>query len=478
MAEADGPGQDGAQPARCPCASALRALADRLGDWFPFGKAPAIILVLTALAAAWLAAHPVEKTQADLRFWTFADTHYFAYLKALPSFEAKHPGKRVDIQFVHWTAVTSRLRAAFWTDLDVPDMVEVEISQAGSFFRGPAEEVGFVDLRPRLEAEGLLDRMVKTRFAPYTYHDRRTGEDHLYGLPHDVHPVMLAYRRDLFEAEGVDVASLETWDDFVRLGRRLTIPDKRYMLDFADTGGGGFEVALYQRDGGLFDAAGECTMDSPVALETLLWYVPLVAGPDRIADDPGWGQSWVKAIEDGYLLTWTCPDWRSKSAEQQIPRMAGKMALMPLPAVRPGGRRTSSWGGTMLGITRKSRHPDLAWALAKHFYLNPDELAERFRETNILPALKDAWKHAAINEPRPYWSGQPIGTLYARLAEDVPAQYTSPYIDFAKSKMSEVVAACSSYYDKHGADGFEAFARERLKAGADEVRNVMRRNPF
>ena len=464
---------------------------DRLGDWFPFGKAPLIILLLTVFAAGWLALHPVGRTEADLRLWTFADIHYYAYLKAVPSFEAAHPGTTVDVQFVHATAVTSRLRAAFWNDLDVPEMVEVEISSAGSFFRGPAEEVGFIDLTPRLQAEGLLDRMVKARFAPYTYHDRRTGRDYIFGLPHDVHPVCLAYRRDIFEAEGVRVEDIQTWDDFVRIGRRLTIPDKRYMADFSDKAGGGFEAALYQRDGGYFDSGGNCIMDDPTAIETLLWYVPLVAGPERIADDPGWGQAWSKAIEDGYLITWTCPDWRSKTAEQQVPRMAGKMALMPLPAVRPGGRRTSSWGGTMLGITQKCRDQDLAWQLARHLYLDPKELAARFRELNILPALKDAWTHEAINEPRPYWSGQRIGTLYAQLAEDVPPQYTSPYIEFAKSKMADVVSAVAGWYDANGPRPddapdvaarkraeFERVAAARLHEGADEVRRLMRRNPF
>jgi len=336
------------------------AAADRFGDWFPFGKAPFVVLVLVVAAAGWLVLHPVERREATISLWTFADMHYYAYLNARPSFEAKHPGEKLDVQFVHGTAVTSRLRAAFWNDLDVPDCAEVEISTAGSFFRGRPEDVGFIDLTPRLEAEGLLDRMVKTRFAPYTYRDRHTGRDYIFGLPHDVHPVMLAYRRDIFEELGIDVSTIETWDDFIRIGWKVTIPDKRYMLDFSESGGGGFEVVLYQRDGGLFDADGRCIMDNDVAYETLLWYVPLVAGPNLIAIDPGWGQTWVQAIEDGYMLTWTCPDWRSKSAEQQVPRVAGKMALMPLPAVRPGGRRTSSWGGTMLGITQACPNKDLA----------------------------------------------------------------------------------------------------------------------
>ena len=102
----------------------------------PFGKAPALLIFVTALTGLYLLFHPVETSQATLRLWTFASNHAVPYQKAIPSFEAAHPGTQLEVQLVHGDAVNSRLRAAFWADLDVPDLVEVEISRAGSFFRG------------------------------------------------------------------------------------------------------------------------------------------------------------------------------------------------------------------------------------------------------------------------------------------------------------------------------------------------------
>ena len=208
------------------------------------------------------------------------------------------------------------------------------------------------------------------------------------------------------------------------------------------------------------------------------WYVPLVAGPGRIGNDIGGREIFTRAVEKGYLLSFVCPDWRSKGTETHVASMAGKMALMPLPAFEPGGRRTSTWGGTMLGITKKCQDKKLAFELARHLYLNPGDLAERFRDLNILPPLKDAWRLPAFHEPRPYWSNQPIGKLYAELAEQVPPQYTSPFIGLAKNKMGEVVSACAVYYNARGEEGFDAYVEARLKQAADYVRQQMRRNPF
>jgi arabinosaccharide transport system substrate-binding protein len=430
------------------------------------------MLILALLSGAWLAANPPPAKTATLSYWTFARTHYLAYQQVVPSFEAAHPRVKVDLQLVAEAAVTTRLQAAFWADLDVPDLVEVEISHAGSFFRGPLKDVGFIDLTDRIRSSGLWNGMVQARFAPYT----RRG--HIFGLPHDVHPVQLAYRRDIFEREGVDVRRIRTWDDFIRVGRKLTIPNRRYMIEMSDSDGGNLETCLFQRGGGYFNPQGECTLDNESAVQTMRWYVPLVAGPSKIGNNLGSGEILTKAVEDGYFLCLICPDWRSKVIEADIPRMAGKMALMPLPSVTPDGPHTSTWGGTMLGITRHCRNPDLAWQLAMHFYLDKPQLAQRFRDTNIIPALRSAWDQPAFHEPRSYWSNQPLGELYARLAPQVPFQYTSPLIVTAKSKLSEALVACVQQYNAHGEEGFEPYVRARLKQSADEVRAIIRRNPY
>ena len=442
---------------------------------FPFGLAALCILLLSLVTGGYLAANRAPKKTATLTMWTFAKPHYEAYLKAVPAFEKENPGVTVDLQLVSYNATTQRLRAAFWADLDVPDLVEVEISAAGSFFRGSQKNIGFLDLTDRIRAEDLDKRMVEARFAPYTSRDR------IFGLPHDVHPVQLAYRRDLFEQEGIDVNQIETWDDFVRVGQQLTRRqgDKtRYVIELSDTSRDNLEVFLFQRGGGYFDRDGNCIFDDERAVQAMLQYVPLVAGPEKIGNSLGGGQILTRAVEDGYLLTLLTPDWRSKSFENDIGKMKGKMALMPLPAIAPGESRTSTWGGTMIGIAKKTRHPDMAWKLAKHLYTDEEDLAERFSGTNIIPPVRAAWDLPAFKKPNPYYSGQPLGKTYADLAPQVPAQYGSPFVQIAKDKLGQALVACVQYYNARGAGGFESFVRARLKRSADEVRKVMTRNPY
>src|SRR5690606_14655176 len=224
----------------------------------------------------------------------------------------------------------------------------------------------------------------------------RVHQGRVFAAPHDVHPVMLLYRAAVVEDLGSDVSKLQTGDDFLDDGRAVVkapdahgVPD-RYMIDLPVSAAWGLLILLRQRDVSLFDEHGNLTFNQPATVDTMLWYARQVEGKDRIAFECGWGQPFYKAMSDGLVLFYIAPDWRTYTTQMDAPALAGKLKVMPLPAWKKGGRRTSVWGGTGLAITKASERQDLAWELAKELYFQPKELGERFAQTNIVPPLKDA----------------------------------------------------------------------------------------
>jgi ABC-type glycerol-3-phosphate transport system substrate-binding protein len=173
-----------------------------------------------------------------------------------------------------------------------------------------------------------------------------------------------------------------------------------------------------------------------------------------------------------------CPDWYARAFENDTPQLAGKMALMPLPAAVPGGRRTSTWGGTMIGITKGCRDPERAWSLLKHLFATPAGWDQQWNSTGILPGMPESWTRPTIAATSAYWSGTAHGLAFAQLAPEVPPQYTGAYIDLAKGKYTEVMFACCRRWETQGEDGFVDFVRQRLAQAAEEVRRQMTRNPF
>ncbi len=245
---------------------------------------PPCIFVLAILSGSWLLLHPARPPQSTLRMWTFAKNHYDTYVEAAKSFEAAHPGVKVDVQIVSGQAVTSRLQAAFWADLDVPDLVEVEISSAGSFFRGPLQGgrlPGFDRPHPGGRA---VDGMVRARFAPYqppgVFSGSRTTSTWSRSPTAATSSKGRHRRRRDPDLGRPDPRRPEADHPQPALPARGS-PTRAPRTS---------RCALFQRGGGYFDPQGKCILDNDVAVETMRWYVPLVAGEGKIGNSLGGGQ--------------------------------------------------------------------------------------------------------------------------------------------------------------------------------------------
>ena len=441
----------------------MKALIESLG------RAPFALCAIAISAGLCLAAtQEPEKRRADLVVAVFAPSHQDAYERALPAFEKAH-GVDVQLELTDWHALESRLQNAVLSGTEVPDLVELIEGSLGFFTRGPAEDAGFVDLTDLIKEDGLDQDLVQSRLSLWSSRGR------VYALPHDVHPVMLAYRRDLVEQRGIDVNKLDTWDAFVNMGRDLTRErdargePKSYAIDLPATGGVGLAALLLQRGVQMFDPQGNVAFDEERTVQTMHWYAVQTRGKDRIAFDCGWGQPLMKAMTDGLSLFYLTPDWRTRTFQLEVPNLSGKLAVMPLPAWERGGRRTSVWGGTALAISKDTKNLKLAWELAKHLYSDKATLGARFRSTNILPAFKSTWSVPEIGMPIPYFSGQAIGREYAALAAQTPAVYSSPVHRLALSKIDDAYAHAVQHFDAHGEAGLDEVIRRELHASAEAV---------
>jgi arabinosaccharide transport system substrate-binding protein len=452
---------------------------------YPFGTAALVILLIAVVSGAvtWLSEARMQSQKPDLVFAVFSREHADAYRPVIAEFE-KEKGVRVQLQVVGTRSLESRLQAALQVNADVPDMVELLTGTMGRFTSGPLEDVKLIDLTDKLRETGLDKRIVPSRFTIWSSRGR------VFALPHDVHPVTLAYRQDVFESEGLTLDTIDTWDEFVVEGRRITRDIDgdgaidRYMIDLPSGGGDPQRMLLLQRGGGLFDLNNQVTFDNEQSVQAVLWYVratdnpPRGQAPTRIGTAAGWGQTLAQNLLDGRVLFVFCPDWRSRSLEKEVPQLAGKMRLVPLPAWEEGGPRTSTWGGTGLAFPTSCRNFDLAWELATRLYFDPEDLESRFAAMNIIPPNSDAWDLPEYDRPREFWGGQPLGRIYVDLAPDVPGETVNAFTQTAIGKYGEAITNISLRYQAQGDDGLEAFARDELKRTADYVRNRMKRNRF
>jgi arabinosaccharide transport system substrate-binding protein len=444
---------------------------------FPYGKAALWILItaVIGLAAVFFTHNRKRDFKPDLTMAVHTDIHYKAYMQLIPEFE-KQRNVKISLQLVSPRALQRRLQSALLAGADVPDIVEIVWPAMGLFTRGPIDEIGFMDLTDRLKEAGYYDRIVKSRFTLWSSRGR------IFAMPHDVHPVMLVYRTDIIESLGIDVNELDTWEKFCEVGRRVTkdidgdgLID-RYMLQLDSEGRDFLLMMAMQRGAEVFDKNGNVAMDSQIFADTVYWYIMQCRGPGGISFDPDTGQTLYKSILDGLVLFYPTADHNTKMYEMDLPSLAGKMKIMPLPAWEKGGRRSTTVGGTGLAITKACKKKDLAWDFAEFLYYKNPTLS--FEYINVIPPLVDSWDDPIFEESNSYYSGQRIGQIFIKAAKQTPDNYVTAYTFVAMEKLTEAYLDCALYYDRNGKDGLKDYIRERLIEAADYVRNLMERNRF
>jgi arabinosaccharide transport system substrate-binding protein len=360
--------------------------------------------------------------------------------------------------------------------------MEVERALVGRAFLGPADLIGFHDLTGLIERDGLAEIINPPSFSPWMNRGR------VYGLPHDVHPVMLGYRADIVEAAGIDVSEIETWDDFIRVMSPLMAdkdgdgkPD-HYLLGIWETDSPKLEALMLQADGGYFTPDGALALATPANARVLAAVADWLSGPDRIADQvPDFTGSGNQLKVDGHAIAYLMPDWMCAIWRIEIPQLAGKVKVMPLPAWDRGGRRTSVWGGTMLGLSRTSQRIEDAWETAKELYISHDLARVAFKETDLISPVMSFWDDPMYDEPDPYFSGQAKGRMYIDLAPDIPRRVSSPFHPMVEQRMREAAAAVARYAraNEHASrEELEAKSMEELSRIQADVQRWMDRNAF
>lgn len=440
-----------------------------------------VLSLLAAISTAWVLTRP-EADGGQRLVWTFSRPHAPGYAPVIEDWNRAHPEKEYKVVVIDYSALERRMLSGFMSGTPVADLMEVERNIAARAFTGPLEQVGFVDLTDRLREEGLLEKINTPSFSPWTSRGR------IFGLPHDVHPVLLAYRHDLVAEAGIDLSRVETWDEFFTALRPLMKDSdgdgrpERYPINFWPTNSIALEMLVLQAGGTFFDENERPALNTELNAEVLSRLATWCSGPSRVAvDAPEFSAAGNALKIKGVVVAALMPDWLGGVWKSDLPTMAGQWRLMPIPAWKKGGLRTSVQGGSMLGIPKATADFEAAWSLAKRLYLDPERNAAFYRRTTIIPPSRGSWNQPVFDEPDPFFGGQAVGRLYIEQAPSIPRRSSSPYNTLALARMTDALLALS---DRAAAEGIAdpkvllPDARARLAAAQARMEREIGRNVF
>ncbi len=428
------------------------------------GQPMVVLLILAAVTGAVEQLRP-PPVRANLTAWVFTDDEAATFRQApvggkcLVERYKEKTGQSIQVQLLSQRALDSRLMSLFLAGNSAeaaPDLVEIDLGSVAKFFRPNADQIGLLPLNSFLEESGELTRILPSRLAPWSKHGV------IFGVPRDVHPATLVYRKDLFDEAGVDLESAATWPamqerclQFQKYWSEQGKPERR-ALELFTTQSEELLMMLLQRHINLVDDDNRIHFTDPAVAETVAFYAQLVAGPKCVAADTIPGTPFgYRDLADGSVCAMITPDWRATYIKQYAPELAGKLRMMPLPVFEASDAATSSWGGTMIGIPRRCKEPRAAWQALEFLCLSREGVEARRAYSDIVPPVKEIWNDPAYDRGDAYFGGQAVGRLYILLADKLPARCMTPFSITAQSALTLVLNKAVGYASEHGSEGLQ-----------------------
>ncbi len=361
---------------------------------------------------------PTGGTKPVLDFWAFSSTRIAWQKKAWEIYkEERNPAFDLNFLILPFNQMHDKVMITSQAGSGGPDIADIEIGQFSRFIKGA---VLFSDMKPRLDADGLLDKL----FLPSAT-DPWTWKEKIYGIGNELNACLMSYRWDIYEQAGIAMP-IETWDDFAAKSRAYTEATGNHLLDIQWDDWGQWWMLTLQQGGGFFDKEGLPVLDAEAGVKTLAfqqqalkegWSIRRALGPARNA-----------ALGSGEIATILGPSWEfSGFSRQNIPKTEGMWRLQPFPRWTPDGSRTATWGGTGVSVLKTSRMVDPALDFVIWEHTTTETVMFDYEERNVWPTYRPAFDQPRLNEPIPFFDNQQVGSLLQEMATEIPTWYNSPY---------------------------------------------------
>jgi multiple sugar transport system substrate-binding protein len=318
----------------------------------------------------------------ELRFWAMGREGELVQ-RLLPEFERTHPGVRVRVQQVPWSAAHEKLLTAHVGE-SMPD-----VFQAGSTWMAELVAIGAVqplDGRPGRAPTGDADAFPGIAAANRV--DGRT-----WAVPWYVDTRVLFYRADRLRAAGWQSPpdDWQGWLDALAAIKRLAGPD-RYAILLPYEEWQTPVILAMQRGARLLRGDGEWgDFRAPAFHDAFAFYLDFFR---RGLAPAGAASQLANLYQDfaaGFFSVFITGPWNLRELAARLPAgLRDSWATAPMPSDQPGVPGLSLAGGASLAVAAGTRHPDAAWSLVD-FLTAPERQLAFYRLSGDLPARPSAW---------------------------------------------------------------------------------------
>jgi ABC-type glycerol-3-phosphate transport system substrate-binding protein len=288
-----------------------------------------------------------------LTVWLVGDDKAPKVLKpAVDAFKDRNPGVEFEVRAIPWGDAMTKYSAAIASKTG-PDILTGGLSYGIEL----GAKGGLVDLAQKApDLVAFLDKKANKGIM----RSIRNSNGAMYALPYDISVQLQLYRTDMVAKPPA------TWNEFTAaVAEQRAAGNKGWAQQWGNMGWIGFFPYLLQAGGSFYDAqCTKATLASPEAVKALRYYASFYT--DLKAPSDTWPDVETGLESGTYPLAQT-GSWVFTSLDASRKKIVGKWSVAKLPA-GPTGKSTAFLGGTVIGVTSLSTHPDLAISFLRTLY--------------------------------------------------------------------------------------------------------------
>ncbi|MCO0599262.1 ABC transporter substrate-binding protein [Peribacillus butanolivorans] len=264
-------------------------------------------------------------------------------------------------------------------------------------------------------------------------------ESDFIAAPWDIGPAGVFYRVDYFEKANVDPNSIQTWDDYIKAGKKIkeATGAKLLPIDIPNYDGV-FQMMMQSQGLSYFDEDDNITLQSKEAIRSMD-VIKRLHDEDLILNNKGW-DGLVTATVNGSVATVPYGVWYAGTIMDQAPDLKGKWDMFYLPSF-DGGTRYANVGGTSMMIPSTSKNQSAAYAFVEFFTTDRDSQLLGFEKYGLFPSLKETYNAPQFTENNEYFSNSMIFKKFADIVDKVPQINVNENLAKASSLTSNAQAA-------------------------------------
>jgi multiple sugar transport system substrate-binding protein len=355
---------------------------------------------------------PAQNSQVSMEFWGWAPS----YDKIVAEWNAAHPDIKVTFK-----QIPSGGKGGY-----------TQLSDAITAGKGPClAQIEYGTIPSMLVKNVLMDITQyasgdMAKFTPATV-SASSVAGKIYGIPVDVGPMVLFYRKDLFAKFHI-ARPPATWAEYQADAEKVAAADP--SVKFGTPPGDGNDLAAFTLQTGQswYSTSGSSwtvSIDNPGTRKVAAYWQGLKDKGLVTSSGNAWDPQFDKASEAGKVLTFVNAAWAAAGLKQDLKDLAGKWAVAPMPTWSAGDGKSSSNGGSATSVMTGCKTPREAEQFAAFLSTDPKALNTAITEGGLYPASTAGQNAAPLTAGDPYFGGQKVGDLYKASAAQIPTTWTN-----------------------------------------------------